>query len=155
MVDSIENFIIDMIDVIDPTVIPVVGELGLKAHIGDVYFDSNKTLIQIYAQSVVNKDPSNKINGYTDVDIRPTSGIVVGNITNDTAPYSYIGEVLTIDDFVKLYKIGNDTKELIYQLMEKLVILSTPTEAWMSKVNSLYNDRIVGDSWIMNEMVMC
>lgn len=160
-VSLLERYLIDLFDVQDPELSPSPDSFGMKAHMGELFSEElddgsiDRTFIQLYAQSELAKKPGDVDLGYTLDDVTYHCGIIVADVVSRTDPPSYFGEVIDVDEFIEEFTISEDMSYQIRMAIAKMNQMVIPSEAWIDKATSLYNDRYAGNESFIIPKVVC
>jgi hypothetical protein len=157
---SINDMVDGILDINDIELDSMIGSLGIKAHIGELISQKiddvvERTMIQFYVECSVPSHPSDVSLGYMSSDVITRRGICVVDVNGETDPPRYIGEAYDPDVFINQFIVDDSIKHDVRAMMEQLLIKAFPHNDWLEKISSLYNNRVVGQSWINNEMRMC
>jgi len=157
---NIDDVISTIIDTNDITVMPAIGELGLKSSVGELISNRiddhiERMVIQFYVKCTIPRNPSDKTIGFTREDVTVFKGVAVADVGEEIDPPRYIGRVWTHEEFANKFITDEHTKEDIEILFGRLLSRAYPSEEWLDKISTLYNNRVVGKPWIVSEMVVC
>ena len=130
---------------------PSPDGVGLKAHIGELFSSKNedgtvdRLFIQFYATSRIPTTPADLNLGFVIDDIIFEEGVVVADVASRTDPPTYVGEVISEEQFLADFVVDPRLIIKIEALFEELRDMARPKENWLTRVSSLYNDRPLGN----------
>ena len=158
----IETYVRELFDTNDVELSPSPDGVGLKAHLGDLFSMEledgtvERIFIQLYAQSRIPEKPKDIDLGFTMEDIIFEHGVVLADVEARIDPPSYVGEVVSQEQFLDEY-ISPESIHVfrIGEMFDKLQDMVRPKEHWLEQVSSLYNDRLPGKAGITPPRRVC